>query len=49
MHDHRVLERNVEALPLGPDNPTGNAFVMRDTPLLKLLSGEVRTAFLSNS
>ncbi|MBX9582623.1 MAG: tyramine oxidase, partial [Gemmataceae bacterium] len=32
---NRVVERHVEALPVGSDNPAGNAFVMRQTPLDK--------------
>jgi primary-amine oxidase len=30
---NRVVETNTEALPQGPDNPHGNAFVMKETPL----------------
>ena len=32
---NRVVERNVEVAPDSPDNPAGNAFVMRETPLTK--------------
>jgi primary-amine oxidase len=32
-----VMEMNTEALPDGPDNPHGNAFVMKDTPLRREL------------
>ena len=32
---NRVFERNVEVPPIGPDNPAGNAFVIRETPLMK--------------
>ncbi len=39
---NRVFERNVEALPVGPENPTGNAFVMRETPLTKELEAKRR-------
>jgi primary-amine oxidase len=28
-----VMEMNTETLPVGPDNPQGSAFVMRETPL----------------
>jgi primary-amine oxidase len=39
---NRVFERNTEALPAGPDNPAGNAFVMRETPLTRELEAKRR-------
>jgi primary-amine oxidase len=39
---NRVMEMNTEALPEGPDNPRGNAFVMRETPLRRELEARRR-------
>jgi primary-amine oxidase len=39
---NRVFERNVEVLPIGPDNPTGNAFAMRETLLGRELEAKRR-------
>ncbi len=43
-----VLEMNTEALPEGPDNPHGNAFVMNVSPLRRELEARRRMKFATN-
>jgi primary-amine oxidase len=43
-----VMEMNTEALPEGPDNPLGNAFVMRATPLRRELEARRRLKLSSS-
>ncbi len=43
-----VLELNTEALPEGEDNPHGNAFVMKETPLRREREARRRMNFTTN-
>ncbi len=43
-----VMEVNTEALPEGPDNPYGNAFVMKETPLRRELEARRRMKLATN-
>ncbi|MHB1425421.1 MAG: primary-amine oxidase [Gemmataceae bacterium] len=43
-----VLEMNTEALPAGPDNPHGNAFTMKETPLRRELEARRRMKLSAN-
>jgi primary-amine oxidase len=43
-----VMEMNTEALPVGPDNPLGSAFVMKETPLRRELEARRRMKLVSN-
>jgi primary-amine oxidase len=43
-----VMEMNTEALPEGPDNPHGNAFVMKETPLRRELEARRRMKLATN-
>jgi primary-amine oxidase len=43
-----VMEMNTEALPEGPDNPHGNAFVMKETPLRRELEARRRIRLATN-
>jgi primary-amine oxidase len=45
---NRVVEMNTEALPEGPDNPHGNAFVMKETPLRRELEARRRMKLSTN-
>lgn len=45
---NRVVEMNTEALPEGPDNPHGNAFAMKDTPLRHELEARRRMNLATN-
>jgi primary-amine oxidase len=45
---NRVVEMNTEALPEGPDNPHGNAFAMKDTPLRRELEARRRMKSATN-
>jgi primary-amine oxidase len=45
---NRVLETNTKTLPEGPDNPNGNAFVMKETPLRRELEARRRMKLTSN-
>jgi primary-amine oxidase len=43
-----VMEMNTEALPEGPGNPHGNAFVMKETPLRRELEARRRMRLATN-
>ncbi len=43
-----VMEMNTEALPEGSDNPRGNAFVMKETPLRRELEARRRMKLATN-
>lgn len=43
-----VMEMSTEALPEGPDNPRGNAFVMKETPLRRELEARRRMKLSTN-
>jgi primary-amine oxidase len=43
-----VMEMNTKALPEGPDNPHGNAFVMKETPLLREQEARRRIRLATN-
>jgi primary-amine oxidase len=43
-----VMEMNTEALPEGPHNPRGNAFVMKETPLRRELEARRRMKLATN-
>ncbi len=45
---NRVMEINTEALPEGPDNPYGNAFVMKETALSRELEARRRMKLATN-
>ncbi len=45
---NRVVEMNTEALPEGPDNPHGNAFAMKETPLRRELEARRRMKLATN-
>jgi primary-amine oxidase len=43
-----VMEMNTQALAVGPDNPHGNAFVMKETPLRRELEARRRMKLATN-